>query len=239
MITMKHFTAAHHALLVAWISRAIVQATGEKRGEQIVRKAVVKYGKQRGRRMALRAKANGHPLTMANYIAYVEWKPEKGDMTQKILEKSPDLRMNIYKCPWHTTWKENDLMSYGRYFCLEIDQALVEGFNKDLRLDILGTHPNNADFCDLIFRGADLTAFNMAKLIYKKTIHPGKKAHMSWEYHTGHMYKTMGEVIRDELDKQADEILAVALGDFTEKYGEQAGRIITRYKNTDFNQLPQ
>ena len=68
--TAGEFTPTHHALMVAWISRAVVDAVGGDEGERIIRRAVVKYGNQRGRRMAMRAEANGHALTMANYFAY-------------------------------------------------------------------------------------------------------------------------------------------------------------------------
>ncbi|WP_432403527.1 L-2-amino-thiazoline-4-carboxylic acid hydrolase [Wukongibacter sp. M2B1] len=235
---MERFTATHHALLFAWISRAVVQAVGEKDGERIVRKGVVKYALQRGKRMALRAKANGHELTMDNYIAYVEWKSQKGEMEQKILARNPHARINVFRCPWHTAWKENDLMSYGRYFCIEVDKALVKGFNEELQIDINGTQPNDAKFCDLIFKDANLTPCNMMKLIYKKVINPGKNAIMPWEYHSGHLYKTMGEVIRDELGEEAEEIMSVSLRDFTDKYGKEAGQILIDYESTDFNRLP-
>lgn len=235
---MKRFTATHHALLFAWISRAVISTVGEKEGGCIVRKAVKKYGYQRGKRMALRAKANGHELTMDNYMAYIEWKPEKGEMSQKLVEKNPHARINVFKCSWHTAWKENNLMQYGRYFCQEIDEALVKGYNKDLLIDINGTQPNDAEYCDLIFHDANLTARNMMKLIYKKVIKPGKNAIMSWEYHSGHLYKTMGEVISNELGEQAKEIMDAALKDFTDKYGKEAGHIVTSYENTDFNKVP-
>ncbi len=66
--TVGAFTPTHHALMMGWISQAVVEAVGEEEGERIIRKAVVKYGNQRGRRMAMRAEANGHPRTFANYV---------------------------------------------------------------------------------------------------------------------------------------------------------------------------
>lgn len=191
---MKSFTATHHALLFAWIARALIRAAGEKEGERIIRKAVIKYAWQRGKRMAMRAQSNGHALTMANYIAYVEWKPPKGEMEQKLIERCPHARINVFKCPWHTAWQENNLVPYGRYFCMEVDRALVKGFNEELMIDIHGTRPNKAEFCDLIFRDAQMNVRNMMGLLYKKTIKLGRKAIMPWEYHTGHLYKTIYEV---------------------------------------------
>ncbi|WP_053956791.1 L-2-amino-thiazoline-4-carboxylic acid hydrolase [Inediibacterium massiliense] len=236
---MDGFTATHHALLFAWISKAVVQAVGEKEGERILRRAVIKYAHQRGKRMALRAKANGDPLTMANYMAYIEWMPQKGEMEQKLVQRSPHTRVNVFKCPWHTAWKENNLMTYGRYFCMEVDKALVEGFNEELAIDVKGTQPNNAKCCDLIFKDAYLTPLNIIKLIYKKLIKPGKKAIMSWEYHSGHLYKTMGEVVGEELGQRAEKVMATGLKNFTDRYGKEAGDIVISYRNTDFDILPK
>lgn len=232
------FTATHHALMMAWISRAVVNAVGEKEGERIVRKAVAKYGDQRGRRMGMRAEANGHPLTMDNYLAYGEWKAEKGEMVMNILEKSPHARAHVLKCPWHKAWKENNLLPYGRFFCLEIDEALVKGFNGCLTLEINGTQTNGAEYCDFNFKDANLSPLRMLGIFWKKVVSPGKKAIMPWEYHVGHLYKTLGEVIAEELGDQAADIMSVSMKDFTDNYGEEAGRTVLSFKNTEFDRLP-
>lgn len=224
--------------MTAWIARAVVEAVGEEEGEKVFRKAIVKYGNQRGRRMALRAEANGHPLTMANYLAYGEWAAEKGEMVMKIQEKSPDTRAHVLKCPWNTAWKENGLLPYGRYFCMEVDEALVEGFNKDLVLEIGGTQSNGAEYCDFNFKAANLTPLKLLSLVWKKSVSPGKTVQMPWEYHTGHLYKTLGEVIAEYLGEKTKGIMSAALKDFTDKYGEEASRTVTEFENTDFNQLP-
>ena len=78
----------------------------------------------------------------------------------------------------------------------------------------------------------------MIGLLFKKMIKPGKKAIMPWEYHAGHLYKTIGEVITDELGEQAEEIMTASLKDFTDKYGKSAGQIVKSYENTDFDKLP-
>jgi len=231
---MNEFTATNHAMMVGWIARAVVKTVGEKEGERIVRKAVKKYANQRGTRMALRAKSDGNKLTMDTYMAYSEWSAHKGEVKQKILEKTPDVRIQISKCPWYTAWKENGLAQYGRYFCLEVDKSLVQGFNEKLDINVNKTMPNGHEACDLLFKDANLSAYYMLKLLYRKAVKPGKSAVMSWEYHVGHLYKTMGEVIVSELGEPGSEIMAVALENFREKYGEKAVQIIKQYENTDF-----
>ncbi len=81
------FTAQHHALLFTSISREVINTIGEENGEKLIRKAVRKYGQQRGKRMAIRAKRNGHDLTVANYFAYGEWEVPKDEMDFKLTIK--------------------------------------------------------------------------------------------------------------------------------------------------------
>lgn len=236
--TVAEFTPTHHALMMAWISKATVDVVGEERGEQIIRRGVVKYGNQRGKRMAMRAEANGHPRTMANYFAYAEVKLRKSDFKMEVLERSPHARGRTSTCPWNTAWEKNDLMDYGRYFCREIDRAVVQGFNHDLVLEVNSTMSNGAEYCDMIFMDANFTFPNMASLAWKKTISPGQSVVMPWDYHVGHLYKTLGEVITEELGDEAADAMAAALRDFTDRYGEAAGNKVAAHLNTDFDRLP-
>jgi hypothetical protein len=224
--------------MMGWISKAVVAAVGEEEGERIIRKAVVKYGNQRGRRMAMRAAENGHPRTSTNYFPYVEAKLPMRDFKMEFLERSPDLRWRTSRCPHSDAWAENDLMQYGRFFCMEIDKALVQGFNEDLVLEVNGTLSEGAQYCDMTFREADFTAVKMAGVAWKKVVRPGRTAVMPWEYHVGHLYKTLTEVITEELGKQASDVMAAALEDFTGRYGEAATETVLSYQNTDFDRLP-
>ena len=235
----NRFTATHHALLFAWISRAVATRVGKERGELVMRKAVRRYGEERGRRMALRAQANGHGLSMANYIAYAEWQAGAGEMEQRIVEKVPHAMVHVHRCPWYTAWKEDDLMQYGRFYCLEIDEALVRGFNPELKVDVNSTQTNGGERCEFVFHNANLTLFNTLSLGYSKAIRPGRRALMSWDYHTGHLYKTMGKVIAEELGQTGREAMSVALKEFLNCYGEEAGGVVAAYQDKDFNCLPR
>jgi L-2-amino-thiazoline-4-carboxylic acid hydrolase len=235
----KPFTAQHHALLFASIAKECIHKIGQEDGEKILRKAVQKYGHQRGKRMALRARKNGHALTVANYFAYGEWNVPKCEMDFKLIEKNPDARLNIFRCPWYAVWKENNLLEYGKYFCKEIDTALVNGFNPALEFQVNSTQTNGEGLCDFIFKNARFTVFKMLDLVYKKKIKPGASAVMPWEYHTGHLFKTLGEVIKDELGDRADLIMETALTNFVNFSSRDHVETIKKYKNTDFDQLPQ
>ena len=235
--TAEEFTPTHHAQLMAWIAKAVVAAAGEEEGERIIRKAVVKYGNQRGRRMALRAEADGRPRTITNYMAYAEVNT-RGAAKSKIVAKSPDARTYMLRCDWHDAWEENDLMRFGRYFCMEIDQAVVQGFNEELVLEVNGTMSNGAEYCDFVFRDANFTLPKMAGLVWKMAVSPGRRVVMPWEYHVGHLYKTLGEVIAEELGERAVDVMAAGLKDFRDRYGDSAAETVLAYQGVDFDQLP-
>lgn len=233
-----NFSAKHHALLFTCISKSVIMLTGAEDGVPIIRKAVRKYGEQRGLRMALRALRNGHRLTMDNYLAYGEWELPRGEMKLRFAEKVPHARVHILKCPWNDVWAKNNLLEYGMHFCKEIDAALVRGFNPDLEIDIKSIQTHGADYCDFIYKEANLSAFKMLCLAYKKKIKPGKNAIMPWEYHAGHLLKTMGEVIRNELKNDSVEIMESAIEKFRDYASEQHITKLKKYQSTNFEIIP-
>jgi hypothetical protein len=235
----ESFTATHHALLYGWISRAVVELVGEQKGEAVMRKAARQYGEERGRRMALRAKANGHPLSMINYIAYMEWKASPGEMKRKVVESSPHAKVYVHECPWYIAWEKKGMIPYGRFFCLEIDKALVSGFNPELRLDVNGTRTNGSAQCEFVFHDANLRILNYVLLGYRKVVKPGKKALMPWEYHIGHLFKTVEKVVVDDLGDVGYRAANAALVEFAKQYGEQAAQKVMEHRNTDFDCLPE
>ncbi len=233
------FTAQHHAMLFTNIAKEVIEKIGEENGKKLIGRAVRKYGRQRGKRMALRAHKNGHALSVANYFAYGEWEVPKDEMDFKLIEKNPDARLNIFKCPWHSVWKENNLLEYGKYFCQEIDAALVNGFNPDLEIKVNSTQTNGGELCEFVFKNAELNFLKIIGLAYKKKINPGAAAIMPWEYHTGHLFKTLGEVIKQELGAEAEIIMENALTNFSNFSSKDHIEIIKKYLDINFDKLPQ
>jgi hypothetical protein len=219
------FTATHHAMLFAWIARAVVARVGAGRGEDVVRRGVRRYGEERGHRMALRAQADGEPLTMAGYLAYGEWEVEPGETEKTTLDAASDVTTRVTKCPWHAAWAGSGLVEYGRLYCLEIDQALVRGFNTSLVLEVHRTLSNDDEPCEFVYRDVGTAIVGNGRI-------------MPWEYHAGHLYSTMAQVIVEELGQPGKEAVAAALEEFAEHYGEEATRVIVAHRDTDFNVLP-
>jgi hypothetical protein len=234
--TKESLSPKHHALLFAWISREVIRRVGEERGEAVIHKAVRKYGEQRGRRMALRVQADGQELSMLNFLTHAEWEGNKEDHIQKTLETAPHFHAQVSKCLWHDTWMENDLLPYGRLYCLEVDQALVSGFNPALILEVNATLSNDHRDCDFVFHNANLTPENL-QIMEERRQAVRDTAVMPWDYHLGHLYKTIGEVLLEELGEVGQEAVKAAMQEFAGRFGEEAARIIEGYREEDFNQL--
>lgn len=232
------FSPKHHALLFAWISKEVHHRVGAERAQEIVKRAVRRYGEERGHRMSLRAKANGHRLDMVNYLAYGEWRADPGETQQEVRERTPHVHVHAHKCPWYEAWKAYDLLQYGKSYCQEVDEALVRGFNPELRIDVKGTLAEGEDYCDFMFYGANLTLPKALLLRYRQRFRPGSGAVMPWEYHLGHLYSTMGRVLQAELGEPGQDAIEAGMEAFGSHFGEGARKAIEAYQDTDFSQLP-
>jgi len=100
------------------------------------------------------------------------------------------------------------------------------------------TRTNGGEVCDFVFRDAGLSFFKFLGLAFKKKVRPGKNAVMPWEYHCGHLYKTMGQALRRELGEPADRIMGHALKDAQAFFNDEQITTIKAYQNTDFESLP-
>ncbi|MBU0991900.1 MAG: L-2-amino-thiazoline-4-carboxylic acid hydrolase [Proteobacteria bacterium] len=231
----KQFKAEHHAMLFAWMAGEIIVRAGEGEAAPIIRKAVRRYGEERGNRMAMRARANGHSCTMIDYLSYTEWKAGMNEVKMDIVAKRPNMRVKIPCCPWHTAWKESDLMAYGRYYCLDIDNAVLRGFNPALTLEVIEVKPDGALDCTMVFHGMNFTISQILSLLSRKYIRPGKRAIMPWDYHTGHIYKTVGDEFIEAFGNKGKEACVAATLKFREYYGHDAARIVEDYARCDFH----
>ena len=231
------FTEIHHALVHGWIGQAIVERAGEQRGEAVIRKAIRQYGEERGRRMAMRAEANKHALSMPNYIGYAEYRLTPGEFEMKIMERSPHARTSIPKCPWYATWKENELLAVGRLYCLEIDQALLRGFNPRLVLEVNATLTNGAAECEFVYRDARLTVLSYLLIQYRRAIRPGARAVKPWDYHVGHLLTTFEKVAVEELGQVGQEAVETGLAKFAQRYGEQAMQKVVASRSKDYQSV--
>ncbi|NLZ51972.1 MAG: L-2-amino-thiazoline-4-carboxylic acid hydrolase [Thermoanaerobacteraceae bacterium] len=235
---MKHeFTANQHALLFGWIAKEVIIRCGDE-GKEALKLGVIKYGKQRGRRMAERVKADGFELSVPNYMAYGEWQAKQGDMDLRFAIQDKDLNMQAHKCPWYQEWKDNNLLEYAYIYCQYVDEAIVKGYNPNLKLDVPENRAEGAQFCDFWFRNANMTEKDFEYIKDTKEKLSGK-AVMPWDYHIGHLYKTMEEVIVSKLKDKGKEAMKAAIDTFAKHFGQEAADIVLSFRDTDFNKMPK
>ncbi len=232
------FAARAHALLFASIARAVLQALGPEEGAALIRAAVRTYGEQRGRRMALRARANGHRLSVANYFVYGEWQVPPGEMEFAFTAKKPHARLNVARCPWFAAWQAEGLLKYGRIYCQEVDGALVRGFNPDLVIEVKATRTNDDLPCNFLFKDANLTILKQLGLLYRKKINPGHRVIMPWDYHTGHLYDTLAATFEEGLGNGAAVVMEAALQTFAAIFSREHVTVLENFRGMDFDGLP-
>jgi len=172
--------------------------------------------------MATRAAADGEALSMASYLAYGEWEVGPYEMEHQIVEDAPDIMAYVHRCPWHAAWAENELMEWGRLYCLEIDEALGRGFNPDIVLEVNRTQTNDGGYCEFVYRDVG------GSVARRGTVMP-------WVYHTGHLWKTMGDVLVQELGEPGRDALDAALEQFRRLYGCHAASLVVAHRDTDFS----
>jgi hypothetical protein len=223
-VTSLEFSAADHARLFGWISRAVINRVGDERGPAVVRQAVRRYGEQRGRRMAMRAQAHGDPMTMDTFLAYGELRIRQGESVFETMQEKSDLVSRAVRCAWHQAWQADDVLPYGELYCLDVDHALLRGFNPELRIEVNSRLSGGDPCCEFVYHdvaGADVG---------------GGRVTMPWIYHLGHLFNTAGEVIALELGEVGEDAMAEALAEFAANYGEEAAQAVAAYQDTDFEQ---
>jgi len=232
------FSESSHAILFALIARQVITAYGEAKGLPALRKAIRRYGEQRGKRMALRARSNGDELTMANYLVYGEWRYVTDGGHSERVEDQADIRMLVTRCPWADAWIAAELLPYGRYYCQEIDAALLRGFNPDLLIDVKTTLSNDAEHCEFIYRQAVQEPGKTLANIRDKAALLENQRLMPWEYHCGHLYQACSLVMGEEFGPKGRVTVQNALAEFALRFGGEAAGTVARYLKTDFDQLP-
>jgi hypothetical protein len=233
------FSESSHAVLFALIARQVLTRYGEQKGLPALRKAIRRYGEQRGRRMALRAQANGDELTMTNFLVYGEWQSVTGGGKMERLVDQADIRQTVLRCPWEAAWKETGLLPYGRYYCQEVDAALLRGFNPDLRIDVNQTLANDGLPCEFIYRQAVLDPGHTLAAIDEQSARLEGQRVIPWEYHCGHLYQACSLVMGEEFGPPGRVTVQNALAEFGLRYGGSAAGSVASYLKVDFDKLPE
>jgi len=217
---MSTLTIEHHAVLFALLSKHAIQLC-EKKGEEAILKAMTRYGNERGARMAQNALKNGEELTVLNSQAYGEWKPDyPGQMEFGIIHGEPTLNTYISKCAWCEAWKKHGLMEYGKFYCVNVDNAWFQGFNPEFLCKTItpamswGGHRCEFDW------GEALSPAQLDELANKKK-ELGSSCMRDFNFHTAHLLSSIGDTLVKELGADGEKAVELAKAEFDKMFGKE------------------
>lgn len=210
----------HHAVLFALLAKHAVTLCGEK-GKEAVLSGMTVYGKERGARMAANALANGDELTTMTNQAYGEWKPDyDGQMEFGQLRTEPTLQTYIAKCAWCDAWKKHGLLEYGKLYCVNVDNAVYQGFRSDFVCTPTATALSwGGTRCEFDW-GYPLTEKEAEELVRKKK-ELGTSCMRDFNFHTAHLKYTLGKVLSEELGEDGEKAVEYAVRDYVRLFGQE------------------
>jgi len=224
-VEMVHCTIEHHAVLFALFAKYTIDSFGEK-GKDTIFIGIENYGHERGNRMAERAIANGDALDFINSQAYGEWVPEKDEMEFAILKTEPELVSTVTKCEWCSSWKRYNLLNYGKYYCINIDAAVFNGFNKKFHMEASSNLSFGADHCEFHWENP-MHEEDMIKLTQKRA-ELGTSCIRDFNFHTAHLLYSMSETLKNKLGKDGISIISQVLEKYIELFGKEYLDVLKR-----------
>lgn len=210
----------HHAIMFALLSKYAITLAGDA-GKEAILKGMTLYGNERGARMAANALAHGDELNTLTNQAYGEWKPDfDGQMEFGTLRTEPTLQTYIAKCAWCDAWKKHDLTEYGKYYCVNVDNAVYQGFRSDFVCTPTTTSLSwGGSRCEFDW-GYPLSEDDTKTLAAKKK-ELGTSCMKDFNFHTAHLLFTVGNTLKTELGSIGEKAVEQALAEYAEKFGQE------------------
>ena len=224
-------------MMFAFLCKYAVEAKGEE-GRKAIQEGMIKYGRERGRRMAERARANGDPVALWTNQAYGEWKPDyPGQMEFGTVHGEPTLVTSISKCAWCEAWKKYDILEYGREYCVNVDAAVYEGFGEGFGQGVVCTPTTTSmswggECCNFDW-GLPLSAEDQQKVADKKA-ELGTSAMKDFAYHTAHIYCAIADTLCKAFPGDSHDIISKAVRDYTELFGQEDYDALLEFAPEDF-----
>lgn len=210
----------HHAVLFAFLAKHAIELCQEA-GREAILLGMTVYGNERGRRMAANALARGDELTTMTNQAYGEWKPDyDGQMEFGQLRTEPTLQTYISRCAWCDAWKKHGLTEYGKLYCVNVDNAVYQGFRSDFVCTPTSTAMSwGGERCEFDW-GHPLTKEETAALAEKKK-ELGTSCMKDFNFHTAHLKHTISQSLTERLGADGQKAVELALKDFSDTFGKE------------------
>lgn len=210
----------HHAILFAFFTKRAIELCGDK-GKEAILRGMTTYGNERGARMAANALAHGDELTTMTNQAYGEWKPDyDGQMEFGQLRTQPTLHTYISKCAWCDAWKKHGMTEYGKYYCVNVDNAVYQGFRSDFVCTPITTSMSwGGKRCEFDW-GHPLTP-EESEALAKKKKELGTSCIKDFNFHTAHLKHTISKTLIETLGEAGQKAVGLALQDFADTFGQK------------------
>ena len=227
----------NQAMMFAFLSKYTILAHGEE-GRKVIQEGMKRYGRERGARMAARARANGDPVCLWTNQAYGEWKPDyAGQMEFGTVTTEPSLVTYISKCAWCEAWKKYDILEYGREYCVNVDAAVYEGFGEGFGCGAVCTPVTTAmswggEVCRFDW-GLPLSTEDQQKISDKKA-ELGTRAMRDFAFHTAHIYCAITDSICKHFPEDSHDIIGKAERDYTDLFGQEDFDALLEFSAADF-----
>lgn len=134
------------AQLFSSVAKFVMKKIGPEQGEELLREAVEYFGKERGRRIAERVKADGQPLTFKNWLIYSDIDSNKNFSAAPDIQDG-DLVLKVDNCTFYRAAEEWGLGAYAGIYCKYVDYSIHEGYGAGVRLDLKERCATGNDHC--------------------------------------------------------------------------------------------
>ena len=207
-----------HAVLYALLARNTCKVFDEEQGREMMRKATRVYGRQRGRRMAENAVRADQPRDMTSFFLCGEWKGRDGENISEMKYEEQSTYSFVRKCAWHDAWEKYGLASYGHLYCLDIDDAICEGYAGSFGLQVEKAIGKGDDCC--VFHWSEGTNTELLKELRKTHDHI-----LPFSFHCRELAACVYDTLREEDPAAAEVILRKTREEFEKLYGEETGAL--------------
>jgi hypothetical protein len=230
---MAELRIENQAMMFAFLSRAAIEAKGEE-GRAAIQDGMIRYGKERGARMAERARKAGDPVDLWTNQAYGEWKPDyAGQMEFGMLRSEPTYQTYIAKCAWCEAWKKNDILEYGREYCVNVDAAVYEGFGCGAVCTPISTSMSwGGERCDFDW-GKPLSKEEV-RMVADKKAELGTSAMRDFNFHTAHIYYSVADELRRHFPEDAEAMIEKAVADYIALFGQEEYDCLLEFSPDEF-----
>lgn len=214
-------------MMFAFLAKHAIELCGEA-GKEAILKGMTAYGKERGARMAANALAHGDELTTMTNQAYGEWKPDyDGQMEFGQLRTQPTLQTYIAKCAWCDAWKKHNITEYGKYYCVNVDNAVYQGFRSDFVCTPTATSLSwGGKRCEFDW-GHPLSP-EEAEVLAKKKKELGSSCMKDFNFHTAHLKYTLSKILIEALGENGKKAVELALEEYAKTFGEEYLKVLDK-----------